>query len=600
MIFKRFPLLFLLFLLGQANAADLTVLPAYVRADPFGQIVEADRSARVQPAARIELTSARDAYASCRLLVTSPQPVSYSLKVSGPLETSLYREWFHYLPRSKRYYPDALVPTPANVRAELPAADNRIASQTAQSYWLDIWIPATVRPGAYTVDAVLESGGVKSTLPVRIQVLDAAVPAEDPILIDHNSYGTGWLLTQYPELVNRTKDFYLSDAFFGLIHAYHRVFYEHRGIYHQLGYGHGGKTGPEFAPRLEGTGKSKHVADWTLFDKHYAPLFDGSAFAGTHRGAKPIPFVYLPVNPEWPASFLWWGQPGYEREFVNVMREMEAHFREKRWFQTKFELFFNHKKRYKGFDWDGDETRFLHDLPHFVEYQRLMKLAFPEDSPVKWVYRTDASWQMERQFKLQAGVINMWVVGDGMFRWYAENAPVLKGRGDIVWTYGGTPRVDESSSHITRDLLEPWMLGVDGFVRWQTVSPGPDPWFKFSGGGETLVYPGGRFGVDAPLASARLKLQRNAMQDLALLDAYKTSATLPAIRAEVAKRYNGTSPSEWRRPRPALADTDPLTWDNVTIGEAVPDDPRFSSGLDAAAWERVSTYVKTLAKERRP
>ena len=46
-------------------------------------------------------------------------------------------------------------------------------------------------------------------------------------------------------------------GFFELIHAYHRVFYENRGVFHQLGYGHGGKVGPEFAPRLEGTGKQQ-------------------------------------------------------------------------------------------------------------------------------------------------------------------------------------------------------------------------------------------------------------------------------------------------------------------------------------------------------
>ena len=31
-------------------------------------------------------------------------------------------------------------------------------------------------------------------------------------------------------------------------------------------------------------------------------------------------------------------------------------FREKGWTSTRFELFFNHKKRYKGFPWDGDES----------------------------------------------------------------------------------------------------------------------------------------------------------------------------------------------------------------------------------------------------
>jgi hypothetical protein len=580
----------------QAFALDVSLMPAHVRTDPFGAVVAADRVAGVSPAKQLTLAAARGGYASCRVVVSSPAPAGYTLSAAGGLEAELYREWFHFLPKSKLYYPDALIPVSSPHKAQLPEPDNRIAGQTAQTYWLDIWIPGTAKPGTQTVAVTLEGGGVRSSVEVRVEVLDAVVPARDPIVMDHNSYGTSWFAGQYPELAGRTKDFYLSDPFFGLLHAYHRVFYEHRGIYHQLGYGHGGKTGPEFAPRLEGSGKTKHIADWTLYDKHYGPLLDGSAFAATRRGAQPIPYVYLPVNPEWPASFLWWGEAGYEREFVNVMREMEAHFREKGWTHTNYELFFNHKKRYKAFHWDGDETRFLNDLPVFAEYQRLMKTAIPDSSPVKWVFRTDASWQMERQFKLQAGIINMWVLGGGMFNWYAENAAVLKARGDTVWTYGGTPQVDEPASHITLDMLRPWMLGVDGFVRWQTVLPGPDPWFKFSGGGETLVYPGGRFGIDGPLASIRLKLQRNAMQDLALLDGYKVTVPAAALRAEAAKRYNGTTPADWRSARPKLADSDPLTWDNVTIGEALPPDPRFESGVDAGAWERVHGYVISLVK----
>ncbi len=586
-------------MLGNALAADLTALPAHVRSDPFGQMAPADRTANVQPAARIALSSAREAYVSCRILVSNSQPAAYTLSVSGPLETSLFREWFHFLPKSKLYYPDALIPATSPYRAQLPDSGNRIPGQTTQSFWLDIWVPASAKPGPYTLTASLDAGGSKSSLSIQVQVLDAVVPAAGPIVVDHNSYGTSWFSSQYPELAKRTPNFYLSDPFFSLIHAYHRVYFEHRGIYHQLGYGHGGKTGPEFAPRLEGTGKTKRVADWTYYDKHYGPLLDGSAFAGTRRGPQPIPYVYLPVNPEWPASFLWWGEPGYEREFINVMGQMEAHFREKGWTTTNYELFFNHKKRYKAFHWDGDETRFPNDMPVFAEYARLMKAAVPAGSPVKWVYRTDASWQMERQFKELSGIIDFWVLGGGMFGWYAENAPILKQRGDTVWTYGGTPPVDQPASHITTDLLRPWMLGVDGFVRWQTVMPGPDPWFKSNGGGETLVYPGGRFGIDAPLASVRLKLQRNALQDLALLDSFKSAISPDTLRAEAAKRYNGTELKDWRSVRPKLADSDPLTWDNVTIGEAIPPDPRFEKDLDAAAWDRVRDYVLTLVKERR-
>lgn len=583
---------------GVCLAAEISVLPAHIRADGAGRVVEADRSAGVEPARKMTLVSPRAAYASCRVLVSSARPAAYTLSATGPFEVELFREWLHLIPSRKVYYPDALIPVAAPFSGQLPDAENRVDGQTTQPFWVDIWIPADARPGTHRVQVTLESGGRTTRLPIDVRVLDAVTPAEDVVAIDHNSYGSSFVTQQYPALAKKQAGkFFLSDAFFGVIHDYHRVFYEHRGVFHELGYGHGGKMGVEFAPRLEGSGKTKRVADWTYYDKHYGPLLDGSAFAKTRRGAKPIPFVYLPVNPEWPASFLWWGEPGYEREFVNVMREMEAHFREKGWTHTYFELFFNHKKRYKSFHWDGDETRFPKDIPVFAEYARLMKEAFPADSPVKWLYRSDVSWQMERQFKEQAGILNFWVCSGGMFEWYGDMAADLKRRGDIIWLYGGTPRVNEAASHITLDPLKTWMLETGGFVRWQTVDPGPDPWFRFNGGGLTLVYSGDRFGIEEPLASVRLKLQRNMLQDLALLDKLAAKAPKDTVRAETARRYNGTLLKDWHAPRPTLADTDPVEWTNADIGEALPRDERFGRKLDAAAWDRVHGYLIELLTE---
>jgi hypothetical protein len=584
-----------------AAAADLKLLPEHVRSDPFGAVVARDRAGAVEPARSLTLEAPRAAYVSCRILVAKPEGGPYRLDVKSPLAVDLFREWYHLLPARKLYSPDALVPVRLPLESQMPQPDNRVAKQSVQSYWLDIWVPASARPGRYIVAVTLDSAGVTSRADVEVRVFDAVVPDADPVAMDHNSYGTSWFAGQYPTLAKRLGGrFYLSDEFFGLIHAYHRLFYEHRGVYHQLGYGHGGKTGPEFAPRLEGSGKTKHVADWSLYDKHFGPLLDGSAFSATRRGARPIPFVYLPVNPEWPASYLWWGEPGYQREFVNVMREVEAHFRSKGWTHTNFELFFNHKKRYKAFDWDGDETRFAGDFPYFAEYARLMRLAWPSDSPVHWVFRSDVSWLMERQFKELAGVINFWVCGGGMFEWYAENAPLLKQRGDIVWTYGGTPTVDEPASLMAVDILRPWILGVDGFVRWQTVLPGPDPWFAYNGGAETIVYPGDRFGIDGPLPSIRLKIQRNMLQDLALLDSLKSRVPLATLRGGAAQRFNGTRAEEWRLPRPPLADTEPLDWSNLSIDKATPKDRRFGAALEAPAWAKVRAYILDLVKEARP
>ncbi len=598
----RFYLLFLA-VLTICTGTDLRVLPAHVRTDPFGVIVEADRGAGATPQSTIALESARAAYVSCQLIADVGGSAGYELELrpfapETGLTEELYREWFHYVPKDKHYYPDALIPFTGTYRSRMPEPDNKIAGQTVQAFWVDIWIPANVRPGRFETTAVFKAGAKTSTVQIRVNVTSAIVPDEDAVAIDHNTYGTSWLATQYPHLRDRLgADFYNSNEYFELLQSFHRVFYENRGVFHQLGYGHAGKVGPEFAPRLEGTGKTKHIADWTLYDRHYGPLLDGSAFRGTHRAARPIPYVYLPINPEWPASYLWWGEPGYEREFVNVVSEMERHFRDKGWTHTRFELFFNHKKRYKGFPWDGDEARFPSDYAYMREYARLMKLAIPDRSPVQFVFRADVSWTMERQFKELAGVINFWVCGGGMFGWYDGAADMLRKRGDIVWIYGGTPAVMRPSSLITLDVLKTWLWGVDGFVRWLTTDPGRNPWFEFEGGSEALVYPGDRFGIERPLPSIRLKLQRNAVQDVTLLNAVAGKRPIGELREQAARRFNDTEVSEWRAPRPPLAGTDPLNWTNADIDDAIPKNPKFDQELDAGAWDRVHRWVLETAQE---
>ncbi len=583
--------------------AALEALPEHLRPDPFGSVLRADRTAAPVAFLRaVDLEGARGDYVSCHLVVKLPEGGEYTLRIdnpSGVFQAELYREWFHVLPGDKGYYPDALIPLRGPWRSRLPEPDNRVPGQTAQAFWLDLWIPPGANPGVHEAAAILEAGGRSFRLPIRVRVLAAVVPPEDVVAIDHNSYGSSWLADFFPTVRRRAgAAFFSSDDFFALIHAYHRIFYEHRGVYHQLGYGHAGKVGPEFAPALEGEGRRRRVADWTLYDRHYGPLLDGSAFAPTRRGPRPIPFVYLPINPEWPASFLNWGEPGYEAEFMGVVSEMERHFRERGWTRTRFELFFNHKKRYKGFPWDGDETRFENDLPYFAEYRRLLGRAVPQDSPVQFVFRTDASWMMERQFKAQAGIINFWVCGGSEFSWYNYAPRMLKQRGDIVWFYGGTPRMNEVSSNITLNPLKAWIWGIDGYVHWLAVSPGPDPWFRSDGGTTALVYPGDRFGVEGPIPSVRLKLQRNAVAAITLLDSFREKVPLEALKREAARRYNGTEPKDWWTPRPPLADRPPWEWSNTDIDEAPRPNRRFFENLDADAFHRVRQYALELARRQ--
>ena len=567
-------------------AAEVAIYPPELRPDPFGGVVAADGPARIQT----RFAGARAGYISFHVVVKSAAPSDYRLDVHvpPPLQVDAFREWYHFTEADHEYYPDALIPVHLPYASTIPEPDNRIPQQTAQAFWVDVWIPAGASPGHVKGQISVRAAGAQAaTAPFEIEVLDARVPDNDVVTIDHNSYGTSWLADMYPRKMAAGGE----GPLFDLIHAYHRIFYEHRGIYHQLGYGHGGKVGPEFAPRLQGSGRTKHIVHWTLYDRHYGPLLDGSAFADTRRGAKPIPFVYLPINPEWPAAYLWWGEPGYETEFVNVLREMELHFREKGWTNTRLEVFFNHKKRYMGFDWDGDEVRFPDDNAYFLEYGRMLKEALPESTPVKFVMRADVSWDMDQQFRELNGIVRLWCASGGIFSWYPDAPKTLRGRGDIVWFYGGPPSVTLPSGAITRFPFQAWLWGVNGFVHWQTVEPGKDPWFHFEGGETALVYPGGRFGMEGPIPSIRLKLERNAVQDIDVID------MLRASRRDAAQRYNGSMPEDWWNPKPELTNRPPSTWLGSELDPTTAKTDAMFHKIDAQAGERLHAFAIELARE---
>ena len=609
---KQAPFLLLLLMVvsGQGLlAADLQALPEFLRSDPFGTIVAPDRSSVDLASSlydaqhRVMLTGCRGGYVSFQMVVKLPSPGLYTLDVTIPdpankVQIDLFREWFHFTDSDQHYYPDALIPVRATYNSRLPEPDNRIPLQTAQAFWVDVYIAPDAHPGTRSGSATLKAGAKIITLQIQFTVLASVIPTEDVVTIDHNSYGSSWLAQQFAASYQRDPDHWFeSNQFFGLIHAYHRVFYEHRGIFHQLGYGHSGKVGPEFAPALEGSGRAKHITSWSLYDRHYGSLFDGTAFSACRRGQRPIPFVYLPINPEWPGSYEFWGEAGYEAEFVNVVSEMERHFREKGWTHTNFEVFFNHKKRYKGFPWDGDEVRFPKDLKYFLEYGRLLKKALPPDTPVHFVFRADVSWDMEQQFRILEGVVKLWCAGGDILSFYRDAPKMLRNRDDVIWYYGGPPSVTDSSSAITEFPLRAWLWGVNGYVHWLTISPGEDPWFHFNGGQTALVYSGERFGLTEPIPSIRLKIQRNCLQDLALLDSLKGRKPLDSLRAEAARSYNNSTLDDWWNPRPALADLPSDQWLGSAIEDAASHTQHALRHPAASAWYNVHQYALTLQAE---
>jgi len=583
--------LLLLVFLGSCRASDLFVVSAYHRPDPFGSFVSSDLAGASWNHS-IQLTSARGGYVSFQLVVKSDTACKdCGLTIESSQPADVYREWFHFNAPDKHYYPDALIPIQVPFSFQMPDPENAIQGQKVRAFWVDVWIAADTKPGVYHGRARLTDGSVRKTVPFTISVSAAQIPAHDALNIDSNSYGLGWLQEQYPKALagsGRAKE----DEQFQLIQQYYRMFYENRGIYHVLGYGHSGYVDPGFAPELAGAGKEKHIVSWDRFDRLFGPVLDGSAFNGTRRGPQSIPFMYMPINPEWPANYLWWAEPGYQAEFTNIVGEMERHFREKGWTNTQFEVFFNQKKRYKGFEWDGDEVRFPKDDAYFLVYHDLLMNALPKTTPVRFVMRADSSWTFPQQEKLLKNVIGLWCVGGTDLIWYLDRVPGMKQRGDTVWIYGGTPPVQDVSSSIASDPLRAWIFGVDGFVRWLAVSPGPHPFETLvNGGKETLAYSGERFGIEGPIPSIRLKLQRDTMQDLDLLEMESKQGSRDAIQTQVVHLFDDTTVAQWRHSPLPPPPGNPLDWTNADLDDVMKPYLAQFPTPQPDAWQRVHDFA---------
>lgn len=598
-----------LLLTTTAQAWQLQIWNEFARFTPDGELIRQDWSQQLpEPLNTVtrpnRIPAVRNGYVSLVLLVKDdkggPFKISATQQEGPPVELDLYRAWYHHSAKAPAsqpgakptpwlpYVPDALVPIASGAGMILPAADNRIAGQKAQMFWLDVFIPRDVKPGQQvTIKITLNAKGYNAEAYAILDTQWFAYPDDDPITADHNSYGTGFLSTQYPLLREKVgENWATSDEMFRLVQEYHKIHYEHRGTFHNLGYGHNGTVSEQYAPQLGGYGETRRPINWDLFDRHFGPLLDGSAFKDSRRPAKPIPYLYLPINPEWPARYVLFGTQGYETEFVTAVREMIRHFEKKGWTDTKFEMFFNHKKRFKGFEWDGDETRWPKDDVYFKLYKRLLAQATPRNTDVQVIFRHDASWRMLEQWQSLNGVIDLWVCGGGMLSWFPWAPKMLHDRGELVWFYGGTPSAWAPIINIAEYPLRSWKWSVDGYCRWLTNSPGDDPWFNFNGGQEVMVYSGERFGIEKPIPSLRLKLERNVLQDVAALTIADARMKAAATQGWIELPQDSGQEDLWN-PTPAWIHTAAETWSNASLGDAIRPEIIERLNLDPNWWLNV-------------
>ena len=520
-----------------------------------------------EPARDIQLCAGRNEYASFQLAVEGGGPVEQidvHAEECGGFECDIYVEWFHQ--SHGTLIPDLLVPYEAAHRAGFSKTAGKHYQSDYAAYWIDVFVPKAIAPGEYEFNVSVTARGVKSIHRVAIMVYKAELTDESMLIADMNNYADT-LTRNFPSLaVNENR--YIDGSYFACERSFYRISHEHRLVFHHLPYTHSGVNYLAFAPKLSGEGKDIRVSDWSLFDQHFGPYFDGSAFAGTKRGPIPVPYSYTPFNFDWPASYEKWGTEGFKVENRRILIDFIKHFEEKGWTRTAFEIFFNHKKRYRFFPYDGDEIRHQPDIEHIYAYDAifsdLMNL-----SRVQTVFRVDSSWSYGLHYHSDLSkIIKMWTVGSGILWKYPESFMYMKKQDNILWMYGGIPGIGEDLYKLYEWPMRCLQNDFAGFLYWNTTGIGKDFLTCPSGDGSTTIYyPGHPFGLDEALPSVRMKYLRNAMQTADLIKMHEGTNTFTTMREVIDELY-GVARNEWYDELPDSWKVPPHELTNDILGSA--------------------------------
>jgi len=262
----------------------------------------------------------------------------------------------------------------------------------------------------------------------------------------------------------------------------------------------------------------------------------------------------MPLNLSWPADFERFGRPGYETEWRTVGRQIVEHFRQKGWTRTQFDMFLNHKQRYRFFPWDCEEVRFPPDNAIHYTFRDLWRGTYdwPSTKPVRFAYALGITWLYGIDtVSPMRDFVDVWVGSPGGEARYHDQLADLHARGQAVWVCGTSPGIDEPLMASNWWPLMTWMRGVDGFLPWLSLGWGAEPLTAPPQNGRTtLMYPGARFGLDGPVVSQRLKVLRNAMQTIERFDVAAGRAGRETVERRVLETLGLRGPDALMTARP--------------------------------------------------
>ncbi len=441
-----------------------------------------------------------------------------SIKFSG-LDDITVKLWNGFYIKDKNA-PEYAIPT-----GEKLPLEHRFRDGNAGIFIVDLIVPPNAKPGERHGEITIGEHGLK--MPLTVKIYSAVIPPEMHFNPELNAYdepgGAG------------------SEMFFDS----HRLAHYHRCSLNSVPYSQRGEMHAGCAPKV---GADGHVIDWSMYDKNFGPLLDGSAFKDNPRAGVPVPVLYLPMNENYPLAMKanydagialegkgWkarhdlFGKPPelafsktYQDAFVTCTSDFVRHFEEKKYNRTLAEGFFNNKWSFSqdglgGTAWVLDEPSTFLDWNALRFYSGLFHTGLKEKKETRFVFRGDVSrpnWQgscMDGLMELMNSNNEQFQLPDIM-REHRRRMPAM------LYTYGAANSPDRSNLETVAWCLKAHCMGCDGVVPWQSL--GGDKSFDVGDlpdQGNALIVDGRkRFGVNA-IASLRVFAFRQGAQLVELL-----------------------------------------------------------------------------------
>jgi hypothetical protein len=471
-------------------------------ASPWQQVL---RSTEPGPARTAELVAARHECEPLQVVIRAGREALEDVRVEasalgGPVgqisadHVALFRE--HYIhvsepsPASKApagWYPDALIPfaggdPQARATAKYPAAPFAVEPATNQSIWIDVNVPQDAAPGTYSGTITVTSHGKPPTsIPITLRVLPFALP--DTIAVRSNFGGLGGGLAHHLKMDAGADEFAaVEDQYIDMLLA-------HRAIPSSLG-----NIWPRWTPSGIDDSRTGERLRHMVEDRHVNALC--------------VPFAYRE-------------QPEKCRAYL---RDLADYLRKKGWLELAY--------------------IYMEDEPNDAQQYETVRQqgALIRDSGIKRLC-TEQTVTSDPAWGTLNGAVDIWCP-----LWCLYDEPTARQRqalGEEIWTYtalcqgnGMAPfwQIDFAPVHFRAPFWVNWHYGVKGFLYWSSIygTDDQDPWVEphfrnqFWGEG-MLLYPGQDAGLSGPVPSIRLKLIREALEDIE----YMTLASQQGHKAEV-------------------------------------------------------------------